>query len=328
MSQMVPDLQAAALEPAPIPPATPAAGALPWRRRGGVLQVAMVHRPRYDDWSWAKGKLDDGEEWPAAAVREVAEETGYDVHLGRPLPTSTYPIGSLSGLATKEVRYWAAEVIGGSGKLVNEIDDVAWLSAEEAALRLDYARDKEQLRALVQAADGDELTTWPLAVVRHAKANPRGSWEGPDPLRPLDARGQERALALAPILAAFGIKRLISSPSNRCLDTLRPYAAQARITMRSKAGLSEEGFALDPSKAPYHVERMVQRGSAVAVCGHGPVLPAMFAVLEKRADPEMADRLHEAADLGLAKGEVLVAHLSSSGEQARVVAVERHAPSD
>ena len=204
------------------PPATPAAGALPWRRRKGALQVALVHRPRYDDWSWAKGKLDAGEEWPAAAVREVAEETSLRVHLRRPLPTSTYPIGSLSGLATKEVRYWVAEVVGDTGALKHEIDEVAWLAPEEAALRLDYARDQEQLRALVQADEADELTTWPLAVVRHAKAYPRGSWEGADPLRPLDARGKERAAALGPILAAYGVKRLVSSPSTRCVDTLRP----------------------------------------------------------------------------------------------------------
>ncbi len=320
--QVVPDVLV------PVPPATPAAGALPWRRRKGVLQVAMVHRPRYDDWSWAKGKLDPGEDWPVAAVREVAEETGFRVHLGRPLPTSTYPIGSLSGLATKEVRYWAAEVVGGTGALLHEIDDVAWLPADEAALRLDYARDQEQLRALVRAAEADQLTTWPLAVVRHAKARPRGSWEGPDPLRPLDSRGQQRATSLSPILAAYGVKRLVSSPSTRCVDTLRPYAADHRITMRSKAGLSEEGFAEDPTKAAYHVERMVQRGTAAAVCGHGPVLPSMLDVIGTRAAGCQADQLREAADLGLAKGEVLVAHLAGSGEQVRVVAVERFAPGD
>ena len=205
---------------------------------------------------------------------------------------------------------------------------MAWLAPDEAALRLDYARDQEQLRSLVQADERDELTTWPIALVRHAKANPRGTWDGPDPLRPLDARGAERATALAPILAAYGVRRLISSPSTRCVDTLRPFAAQARITMRSKAGLSEEGFAEDPAKAPFHVERMIQRGTPVAVCGHGPVLPAMLDVLAARAQDFAADQLHEAADLGLAKGEVLLAHLSGSGEPARVVAVERHAPGD
>jgi 8-oxo-dGTP diphosphatase len=98
--------------------------------------------------------------------------------------------------------------------------------------------------------------------------------------------------------------------------------------MRSKAGLSEEGYAEDAAKAPYHVERMIQRGTAVAVCGHGPVLPAMLAVLAARSGPKVSEQLQEAADLGLAKGELLVAHVSGSGEPARVVAVERHAPTD
>jgi 8-oxo-dGTP diphosphatase len=322
MSQAVPDVQVE------VPPATPAAGAVPWRRRKGVLQVALVHRPRYDDWSWAKGKLDPGEDWPVAAVREVAEETGLRVHLGRPLPRSTYPIGSLSGLATKEVRYWAAEVVGGRGELVHEIDEVAWLSVEEAALRLDYARDQEQLRAIVRADEADELTTWPLALVRHAKAYSRGSWSGDDALRPLDVRGKERAAAIAPILAAFGVRRLVTSPSTRCVDTLRPYAASARITMRQKAGLSEEGFAEDPKKATYHVERLLVRGTPAAVCGHGPVLPAMLDAIGRRADPAAAAALKEATENGLAKGEILVAHLSGTGEQARVVDVERYPPRD
>jgi phosphohistidine phosphatase SixA len=147
-------------------------------------------------------------------------------------------------------------------------------------------------------------------------------------LRPLDARGKARASGLAPLLAAFGVRRLLSSPSTRCQDTLRPYAAQARITMRSKDGLSEEGFAKDPSRAPYHVERMIQRGTAAAVCGHGPVLPAMFEAVMPHAAGREAEQLREAADLGLAKGELLLAHVVGSGETARVVAVERHAPGD
>jgi ADP-ribose pyrophosphatase YjhB (NUDIX family) len=82
----------------------------------GELKVALVHRPRYDDWSWAKGKLDPGEEWPVAAVREVFEETGLHVRLGRPLPSAAYTVLSGSGpRVAKEVRYWAAEVVGGDG---------------------------------------------------------------------------------------------------------------------------------------------------------------------------------------------------------------------
>ena len=69
----------------------PAAGTVPWRLRDGTLEVALVHRPRYDDWSWAKGKLDADEDWAVAAVRETDEETGLLVRLGPPLPEAALP---------------------------------------------------------------------------------------------------------------------------------------------------------------------------------------------------------------------------------------------
>ncbi|GMA20799.1 NUDIX hydrolase [Arsenicicoccus piscis] len=190
--------------PLPIPasgdrPVIGAAGALPWRRRGDRLEVALVHRPAYDDWSWAKGKLDPGEDWPVAAVREVEEETGLQVRLGRPLPLAEYSFVDKRGqVADKQVRYWAGEVVGGHGRLLNEIDEVAWLDVPSAMTRLDYARDREQLRAVVRHDQAGTLETWPLAIVRHAKAVPRGKWSKDDWLRPLDATGRARAEAIVP----------------------------------------------------------------------------------------------------------------------------------
>jgi 8-oxo-dGTP diphosphatase len=311
--------------------AVPAAGALPWRRRGGQLEVVLVHRPRYADWSWAKGKLDPGEEWPVAAVREVFEETGLHVRLGRPLPSSTYPVRDRTGQpGTKEVRYWAAEVVGGDGTLVNEIDEVAWLAVEAAAARLTYARDLDQLRALVQADHAGTLATWPLVIVRHAHAQSRSSWPGPDPLRPLSTRGRERAQALAPVLAAFGVTRVVTSPSVRCLDTVLPYAVATGLGTRLKAGLSEEGFAEGPERATHHLTRLLERGEPAVVCSHGPVLPVLFEQLAGIADPESSGEsaikltLFEAARRGLGKGEALVAHLVGTGGEARVVDLERY----
>ena len=158
----------------------PAAGTVPWRRRRGQLEVALVHRPKYDDWAWPKGKLDPDEEWPVAAVRETHEETALEVRLGRPLPAAAYTVLDRDGEpTTKEVRYWAAEVTGGGGPLANEIDEVRWLDVVAASDRLDYARDRDQLRAVVRADKAGGLSTWPLAFIRHAKSLPRGPVDRP-----------------------------------------------------------------------------------------------------------------------------------------------------
>jgi phosphohistidine phosphatase SixA/8-oxo-dGTP pyrophosphatase MutT (NUDIX family) len=309
----------------------PAAGALPWRRRRGALQVALVHRPRYGDWAWAKGKLEPTEEWPVAAVREVFEETGFHVRLGRTLPTSEYTLLDQAGQpTTKQCRYWAAEVVGGDGTLANEIDEVAWLDVADATAQLSYARDLDQLGALVRADRAGTLTTWPLVIVRHAKSRSRSTWPDADPLRPLNSRGRERAEALVPILAAYGVTRVVTSPSVRCLDTVLPYAVAAGHQPRLKAGLSEEGFAEQPDRALYHLTRLLERGNAAVVCSHGPVLPVLLEQLAKIADSDSGENtakvmLSDAAGRGMGKGEAWVAHLVGTGDQARVLDVERYA---
>ena len=326
------------MTPADEDPVVLAAGALPWRRQRAQLEVALVHRPLYDDWSWAKGKLDGAEQWPVAAVREVFEETGLHVRLGRRLPSSQYTVLNGTGPpVAKQVRYWAAEVVGGNGKLVNEIDEVEWLDVEAASARLSHARDRDQLRALVQADHAWSLATWPLVLVRHAKSRARSKWHHEDPLRPLDARGRARAEALVPILAAYGVTRVVTSPSVRCLDTVLPYAVAAGRIARLQVGLSEEGFAERPERATHHLTRLLERGEAAVMCSHGPVLPVLFERLAEVADPgESATKppdgstgesaaqvtLSQAARRGIGKGEALVAHLVGTGAQARVVDVE------
>jgi 8-oxo-dGTP diphosphatase len=125
-----------------------AAGGVVWRRSaGGELEVVLVHRPRYDDWSWPKGKLDPGESDEEAARREVFEETTLRVELGPELVSTTYL--DKSG-KHKRVRYWAMTVASGEPAAANEVDEAVWVTAGEAASRLTYERDLTVLDSLRQ----------------------------------------------------------------------------------------------------------------------------------------------------------------------------------
>lgn len=316
-----------------MPTPVTAAGTLPWRRteRGGI-EVALVHRPKYRDWSWAKGKLDPGERPAVAACRETLEETGLRVRLGVPLPGSRYPLLDAAGrAATKTVHYWAGTVTGGSGALEHEVDEVAWLAPEAAYTRLDYARDRDQLLALVKAERERLLETWPLVLVRHAKALPRAEYKGGnDQKRPLTAAGREQVPTVTALLGAYGVERVLSSPSVRCLDTVSPFAKVAGVPVKTREGLSEEGFHDSPDKAVRTVAKALAKGRPVAVCSHGPLVPTLVQVLVDRvaaqADHALASTaaLRDAIESRMAKGEVMVMHCQGAGPSTRIVAVERH----
>lgn len=309
-------------------PVIRAAGVLPVRRRGGALQVALVHRPKYDDWSWPKGKLDRGEDFPVAAVRETLEETGLRVRLGTPLPSSRYAVRGVG----KVVHYWTGTVVGGGGVLEHEVDDVLWLSPTLASRRLTYERDREQLAAAVQRHRSSALDTWSFLVVRHAHAVAREDWTGPDPDRPLSAAGRRRAAGrMSALLQAYLPEVVVTSPSCRCADSVRPFAERAGVPLVRKKGLSEEGFSAAPHKVRKHLRRIFEAAAPAAVCTHGPVLPTVIGSLVERAGPELDghDRwmLTRLVDTPMDKGEVLACTMVGSGDDARVVAVQRHRPS-
>jgi 8-oxo-dGTP diphosphatase len=111
---------------------------------GGVVRrdgrIAVVHRPRYDDWSLPKGKLDPGETWEEAALREVREETGLECSLGEELSSTRYR--DRKG-RSKLVRYWLMDPVGGEFEPNDETDELRWLTPAEAAALLTYPRDQE-----------------------------------------------------------------------------------------------------------------------------------------------------------------------------------------
>lgn len=265
-----------------------AAGAVIWRGSPGAPEVALVHRPKYDDWSFPKGKLKRGEHPLAGALREVAEETGLTVEFGRSLPSSHYSKGE----RPKRVDYWLARMVSeGHRTATDEVDGVAWLPVDEAARRLTYEWDAGLLLVLGEA----HLTTTPLVLVRHALAGNRQDWKGDDDDRPLDGHGREQSEVLASVLAAFRPAELVSSPSRRCVQTLEPYAERAGLPIRLESVLSENGY--DHRACLRLATEAMASNRSVALCSHGKVLPELIAGLDERA-----------GGTRLAKGAFMVLH--------------------
>jgi 8-oxo-(d)GTP phosphatase len=284
-----------------------AAGAVVWRPSGPGAQVLLVHRPRYDDWTLPKGKLEPGEHVLAAAVREVAEETGLAVSLGRRLP----PVRYLAAGLPKRVDYWVAEAAGAGAEFVpnSEADDVAWVPADASVgTRTTYQHDAETIAEFLA---GPWRTT-PLILLRHASAGTKPAWKGDDSARPLDAEGAREAAALAGLLRCFGVRRVVSAPAERCVGTVRPYAAVVG-GVEIEPVFDVTGTAPDAEKA---AAALAATGEPVVICAHRENLPVLMtaACAELGAEPP--------AGKPLRKGEFLVLHRAGG----RLAAVERHRP--
>lgn len=258
-----------------------AAGTVTTRKSGSggngpPVEVLLVHRPKYDDWSFPKGKLEAYEHPTTAAARETIEETGLDVRLGPPLPSQTYPLDA-AGQRRKVVHYWTARVVGDDDVSAftpnSEIDEVAWVPVDKARRLLTYVHDRDTL----EVALGLRKRSAPLIVLRHAKARARNSWRQDDTERPLTKAGEVQAEQLVPILAAYGTSRLISSSSKRCWTTLAPFADVTGHELEETHWLSEEGFSL--VEATKIMDALLATKEPTAVCSHRPVLPAVWKAL-------------------------------------------------
>lgn len=262
-----------------------AAGAVLWRRNSESVEVAVVHRPRYDDWSLPKGKLDRGETLPAAAVREVAEETGFSCVLGHFLVETRYPVTHRRAPATKTVQYFAARATGGRFQQSDEVDRLRWLPVSDAADVLTYRADRAVLEQFV--ASGTEVTT--VLLVRHAKAGKRENWAGDDDLRPLSDAGCKQTDALTAMLPLFGADRVHAAPRVRCVQTVRPTAEWLGATIVHEPALSEEGFADDPTAAADRIAAIAAAGGTPVICSQGAVIPDVIGDLAGRAGIAMDD---------------------------------------
>lgn len=296
-----------------------AAGAVIWRPGPGTSgtagspepEVCLIHRPKYDDWSFPKGKLTPRESLAHAAVREVAEETGLAIRLGAHLAQVHYPLhadGS-EGLRNKarkagkhrtrrakvkQVDYWVGQVVDEATSLLQsrafgsrplrdeESDTVVWLPVSEATDRLSYASDRAVL---------ESMTFRPSATVvllRHGKAESRKSWPGTDADRPLTPLGAAAAYALMRELASYGVTQLVTSPWVRCSQTLIPYGLAIGRDLTEATALTEETAEHNPQESRDYLRSLLRQAvespeQAVVACTHRPVLAELLPELSRLA---------------------------------------------
>jgi 8-oxo-dGTP diphosphatase len=280
-----------------------AAGGAVWRTAatrgdGPGIETVVVHRPRYDDWSLPKGKLDAGENALAAAVREVREETGLDVVAGRRSVRTRYAVAE----GAKHVDYWLVQAVGTDEPFEpnDEVDELRWLPVADAAALVTHEHDRTVLADLART-DVPRAPT--LLLVRHAKAGSRSDWDGPDDERPLDAQGRRQALQLADVLPVFGPVELYTAERTRCRQTLEPLAERTGLPLCALPELGEEEFAADPQRGLAVVEGLlsrrtgdgVERPGVSVVCSQGGAIPSVLMALGVRWE---GTRLHPPAAKG------------------------------
>lgn len=275
-----------------------AAGGVVWRGRHGDVEVALVHRPRYDDWSLPKGKVEDGESELAAAVREVNEELRASVAVSRRIGRVRYHHGGTS----KTVSYWAMRHLGGQFLPSREVDAVEWLSPARARRRLTYPVDRPLLSDFVALPVPDSV----IVLVRHARAGKRSEWRGEDRLRPLDEAGRQQSLHLAGFLRCFAPRRVISADPVRCVQTLEPLARSLGVEVHVDPAFADESYLRNPTATETALLSLAKPGEVTVVCSQGTTIPALIDTLGPGTD--VSDTRKGAAwTLSLVDGDVIAA---------------------
>jgi 8-oxo-dGTP diphosphatase len=252
-----------------------AAGGLVFSMIDGQTRVLVIHRPRYDDWSFPKGKHDEGESDEVAALREIQEETNVSGRIVSRLADVVYttPKDNL-----KRVTYFGVRAIGTPEFRPNsEVDRFEWLSKKQARKRLTYEHDRELLKTVsLKLLDA----TGHVHLVRHAAAGDRSQWIGDDRARPLTDEGRLQALAIADALEHRLASRVLSSPYVRCVETGEPLAMRLGVSVDT-AEFLEEG---STGQGFFDFVGSQSRQEIVMV-SHGDVIPAIIDRLGARGVP-------------------------------------------
>lgn len=235
------------------------------------FELCLVYRPKYDDWSWPKGKNEPKESHRHTAVREVGEETGYAVTLGPHIAQIEYPLEnegkksiSKSGAknssqnnnkteVVKRIHYWMMREIDENAAMKRlpafgpikpakptEIGNVIWLTPSKARKKLTHDSDRKVLDAFLEKLHAGQTEYKTLILVRHGKAESRKSWQGSEATRPITPLGSASSYALGRELACYAPNRIVSSPWKRCVETVATFAHDSSLSIEQIAELTED----------------------------------------------------------------------------------------
>jgi 8-oxo-(d)GTP phosphatase len=255
-----------------------AAGAVLWRKsEKKKTEVLIIHRPKYDDWTFPKGKAEIGEPLIACAYREVLEETNIETAFGPYLGEVEY----LTNDGKKKVSFWSAKVVKEKDFKPNaEVDQLKWVEVTKVKELLTLDTDRKILEQFLQI----EPDTKPLILLRHAKAVTRDEWQGEDDDRPLDSYGQNQAKRLLAMYQVFNLEQIHSSDAVRCYDTVVAIAKGLNIKLEVTGKLSESTFKKDKEKAFDYAKDLIKLNESVLLCSHNPILPKMLNKLTKKSE--------------------------------------------
>jgi 8-oxo-(d)GTP phosphatase len=267
-----------------------AAGGVLWRNATNAdgpaaIEVAVIHRQRYDDWSLPKGKLATGEREVDGAIREVLEETGYHVRLGRSLGETRY-LKVDSGVGRqKVVRWWAMEAASGGFGPTREVDELRWLTLGEAHDLMTRDMDRDVLDRFVRGSSTGRM----VLLVRNGSAVSRNGWDSDDRLRPLDPCGWAQAEELVRLLAHFDPTEIRAADVVRCQQTVQPLASALGLPVTGEPLLGEDGYAADEAAAATVVRSAGELHGCVVLSSQGEVIASLVGRLSEEDDVDLAE---------------------------------------
>lgn len=331
--------------PKPKPPASRnilAGGSIIWRaidpadpnppRNPGDIEVLVVHRPKYDDWSWPKGKREGSEPLICCATREVEEETGEMVRLGQPLTTQRYQLGT--GI-TKEVHYWLGtlDLSAAAGLArypahrasVHEIDETRWVKPNRAMKLLTRRGDRRLLDEVLALLEARQLRTFAQVFLRHGKSVSRADFDSSESARTLNRIGVSQALTLVGMLSAYGVSQVVTSPWRRCLATVMPYASLTGAEIELNPAFTETAVHTDAGPMRAAVREGLNRQVNEVFCLHRPTIPGVIGELAPFT-PNALGRLLPQSEPYLKTAQLLVTHFSYDNATPQIVAIEKHRP--